>query len=345
MPTSRQVIYALLLTSTCVGAAPRTDLPSISFSHKDWELVCDNTRTCRAAGYHPEGDEPNATILLTRAACPNQPITIQLQLADDERRPLPAQVTMTIAQRPVGTVRLDPKSDTGTLNQAQVQALLPALLKDELVAWSANGTTWTISTAGANAVLLKMDEFQGRVDTPGALVRKGSKPEGNVLPAVAPQHITPAPVSHDKRPVALTAAQTRDLIAALRKTARDDSCELLNANTKEASELEIRRLTKDKLLVSHACWRAAYNTGDGYWTINAQPPYAPELVTTSATDYDNGVISSLQKGRGIGDCLGTATWTWDGHTFVQTSEAATGMCRQFPGGAWELPTLVTRVRK
>lgn len=345
MPTSRQVIYALLLTSTCVGAAPRTDLPSISFSHKDWELVCDNTRTCRAAGYHPEGDEPNATILLTRAAGPNQPITIQLQLADDERRPLPAQVTMTIAQRPVGTVRLDPKSDTGTLNQAQVQALLPALLKDELVAWTANGTTWTISTAGANAVLLKMDEFQGRVDTPGALVRKGSKPEGNVLPAVAPQHITPAPVSHDKRPVALTAAQTRDLIAALRKTARDDSCELLNANTKEASELEIRRLTKDKLLVSHACWRAAYNTGDGYWTINAQPPYAPELVTTSATDYDNGVISSLQKGRGIGDCLGTATWTWDGHTFVQTSEAATGMCRQFPGGAWELPTLVTRVRK
>ena len=345
MPTSRQVIYALLLTSTCVGAAPRTDLPSISFSHKDWELVCDNTRTCRAAGYHPEGDEPNATILLTRAAGPNQPITIQLQLADDERRPLPAQVTMTIAQRPVGTVRLDPKSDTGTLNQAQVQALLPALLKDELVAWTANGTTWTISTAGANAVLLKMDEFQGRVDTPGELVRKGSKPEGNVLPAVAPQHITPAPVSHDKRPVALTAAQTRDLIAALRKTARDDSCELLNANTKEASELEIRRLTKDKLLVSHACWRAAYNTGDGYWTINAQPPYAPELVTTSATVYDNGVISSLQKGRGIGDCLGTATWTWDGHTFVQTSEAATGMCRQFPGGAWELPTLVTRVRK
>jgi hypothetical protein len=345
MPTSRQLIYALLLTSTCAGAAPRTDLPSISFSHKDWELVCDNTRTCRAAGYHPEGDEPNATILLTRPAGPNQPITIQLQLADDERHPLPAQVTMTVAQRPVGTVRLDPKSDTGTLNQAQVQALLPALLKDELVAWSANGTTWTISTAGANAVLLKMDEFQGRVDTPGALVRKGSKPEGHVLPAVAPQHITPGRVSQDKRPVALTATQTRDLIAALRKTARDDSCELLNAKTDEAGELEIRRLTKEKLLVSHACWRAAYNTGDGYWVVNAQPPYTPVLVTTSATDYDNGVISSLQKGRGIGDCLGTATWTWDGRTFAQTSEATTGMCRQFPGGAWELPTLVTRVRK
>jgi hypothetical protein len=345
MPTPRQLTYALLLASTCVGAAHRTDLSSISFSRKDWELVCDNTRTCRAAGYHPEGDEPNATILLTRAAGPNQPVTIQLQLADDERHPLPGQVAMTIAQRTVGTVRLDSKSDIGVLSHEQVQALLPALLKDELVAWSANGITWTISTAGANAVLLKMDEFQGRVDTPGALVRKGSKPEGNVLPPVAPPHITLGPVSRDKRPIALTTAQTHDLIAALRKTAHDGSCELLDTQTDEAGKLEVLRLTKDKLLVSHPCWQAAYNTGDGYWVVDAQPPYAPVLVTTSATDYDNGVISSTQKGRGIGDCFGTATWTWDGRAFVQTSAATTGMCRQFPGGAWNLPTLVTRVHK
>lgn len=345
MPTPRQLTHLLLVASTCTGAAPRTDLSSLSFRYKDWELACDNTRTCRAAGYHPEGDEPNATILLTRAAGPDQPVSIQLQLADDERRPLPGQVAMTVGQRPLGTVRLDPKSNTGPLSQAQVHALLPALLTDELVAWSANGTTWTISTAGANAVLLKMDEFQGRPDTPGALVRKGSKPEGDVLPAVAPPNITRGPVSRDKRPVALTAAQTRDLMAALRKTARDGSCELLDAKTDEAGKLEVLRLTKDKLLVSHACWRAAYNMGDGYWVVNAQPPYAPVLVTTSATDYDGGVISSIQKGRGIGDCLGTATWTWDGRTFVQTSEATTGMCRQFLGGAWDLPTLVTRLRK
>jgi len=345
MPTTRQLIYALLVTSTYVGAAPRTDLPSISFSRKDWELACDNTRTCRAAGYHPEGDEPNATILLTRAAGPNQPVTIQLQLADDQHHPLPARVAMTIAQRPVGTVRVDPNSNTGSLSQVQAQALLPALQKDELVAWSADGTTWTISTAGANAVLLKMDEFQGRLDTPGALVRKGNKPEGNVLPAVTPPNITPGPVSRDKRAVTLSAAQARDLTAALRRTARDGSCELLDAKQDEAAELDIRKLTKDKLLVSHTCWQAAYNTGDGYWVANAQAPYAPVLVTTSATDYDDGVISSMQKGRGIGDCVGTATWTWNGHTFVQTSAATTGMCRGFPGGAWELPTLVTRIRK
>jgi hypothetical protein len=341
----RQLTYALLFASTVANAGPRTDLASLSFSHKDWELVCDNTRTCRAAGYHPEDDAPNASILLTRAAGPNQPVSIQLQLADDERHPVPGQLAMTVGRRPAGTVRIDPKSNTGTLSQAQIQPLLPALLHDAPIAWTASGTTWTISTAGANAVLLKMDEFQGRLDTPGALVRKGSKPEGNVLPAVAPSDITSGPVPRDKRPITLTAAQQRDLIAALRKTTVDGSCELLDAKSDDAGPLEVRRLTKDKLLVSHACWRAAYNTGDGYWVVNALPPYAPVLVTTSATDYDDGVISSTQKGRGIADCLGTASWTWDGRTFVQTSEATTGLCRQFPGGAWDLPTLVTRVHK
>jgi hypothetical protein len=345
MPTSRQLTYALLLAGTVANAAPRTDLPSLSFSHKDWELACDNTRTCRAAGYHPQDNEPNASILLTRAAGPNQPVSIQLQLADDERHPIPAQLAMAVARRAAGIVRIDTESNTGTLSEAQVQALLPALLKGDPVAWTANGTTWTISTAGANAVLLKMDEFQGRLDTPGALVRKGSKPEGNVLPAVAPPDITPGPVLHDQRPVALTAAQQRDLIAALRNTAVDGSCELLDAKPDEVGQLEVQRLTKDKLLVSHPCWRAAYNTGDGYWVANAQPPYAPVLVTTSATSYDDGVISSMQKGRGIADCLGTASWTWDGRSFVQTAAATTGMCRRFPGGAWDLPSLVTRIRK
>jgi hypothetical protein len=87
--------------------------------------------------------------------------------------------------------------------------------------WTADGTTWTVSTSGANAVLLKMDEFQGRLDTPGALVRKGSKPESNVLPPLAPPEITAGTVNPDSKPIKLTAAQTRDLTAALRTTIKD----------------------------------------------------------------------------------------------------------------------------
>lgn len=346
MPKPRALILALLVASAAAGAYPRSDLPSISFNHKDWELACDNTRTCRAAGYHKENDEPNATVLLMRAAGPNQPVTAELQLADDDRRPAPDQLTMTVDGNALGTVGIDPKSNIGKLSDAQVKALLPALLKDGHIAWSVNGTTWTISTDGANAVLLKMDEFQGRLGTPGALVRKGTNPESNVLPPLAPPEIKAGVVSPDTQPVELTTAQTRDLMAALRKTVKDGSCGLVDTKHVDTGTLDVRHLTHDKLLVSHPCWTAAYNTGDGYWVVDAKPPYSAVLVTTSATDYADGVISSAQKGRGIGDCFGSATWTWDGRSFAQTSAATTGMCRQIAaGGAWNLPTLVTHVRK
>lgn len=343
----RHLTYALLVTGSAAGAYPRSDLPSLSFTHKDWELVCDNTRTCRAAGYHAEDDTaPNATVLLTRAAGPNKPVTVELQLADDEKHPPTSPLQMTIDGVQLGEVAVDLSNNIGTLSPAQANALVAAVLRDGKIAWKAGKTTWTISAAGANAVLLKMDDFQGRLGTPGAIVRRGNKPEATVLPPLPLPEVKAAPVLPGKTPVALTPAQTRDLTAALRKTITDDSCELLDAKRNEAGKLEVSRLTADKWLVSHTCWMAAYNTGDGYWVINATPPYAPVLVTTLASDYDNGVISSSQKGRGIGDCFGSAEWTWDGRTFSQTLQETSGMCRQIAaGGAWHLPTLVTRVIK
>jgi hypothetical protein len=211
---------------------------------------------------------------------------------------------MSIDGRVLGTVRTDPKSSILTLTEAQVRALLPALLKDRRIAWTGKGTTWTVSTAGANAVLLKMDEFQGRLGTPGALVRKGSQPESNVLPPLPAPEVQAGVVSQDKNSIKLTAAQTHELQAALRKTVKEGDCELLDSTSDTAGRLEVRRFTKDKLLVSHTCWIAAYNTGDGYSVVDAKPPYSAALVTT------------------------------------------TGICRQItPGGAWDLPMLVTHVRK
>jgi len=343
----RRLTYALLFASAAASAYPRSDLPSLSFTHKDWELACDNTRTCRAAGYHSDEDDgPKATVLLTRAAGPNQRISAELQLADDERHPPEGSLEMTVDGKRLGEVTLGSKNNIGKLSTAQANALVAAVLRNGKVAWKSGKTTWTISTAGANAVLLKMDDFQGRLETPGALVRRGDKPEAAVLPPLSLPEIKAAPVSVDKKPIALTSAQTRELMTALRKTINDDSCDLLRASGAEAGELEVNRLTSEKWIVSHACWMAAYNTGDGFWVVNAKPPYSPVLVTTVASGYQDGVIFSAQKGRGIGDCFGTAEWVWDGRTFSQTLEETSGMCRQISlGGAWHLPTLATRVIK
>jgi hypothetical protein len=53
----------------------------IAFEHGDWMLACDNTRTCRAAGYQKEaGDTLPVSILLTRLAGPRQTVTGELML-------------------------------------------------------------------------------------------------------------------------------------------------------------------------------------------------------------------------------------------------------------------------
>ena len=102
-----------------------------------------------------------------------------------------------------------------------------------------------------------------------------------------------------------------------------------------AGKLEAHLLTKDKLLASN-----------GDRVVTKKPPYSAVPVTTSATDYDDGVITSFQKGRGIADCVATATWTRGGRTFAQTCDKTSGTCRQLtPRGAWDLPTLVTNVRQ
>jgi hypothetical protein len=68
-------------------------------------------------------------------------------------------------------------------------------------------------------------------------------------------------------------------------------------------------------------------------------------VTTSATDYSNGKLTSVQKGRGIGDCLSKTDWVWTGKAFEKSHESTTGMCRLIEvGGAWQLPTYVTEVK-
>jgi hypothetical protein len=80
--------------------------------------------------------------------------------------------------------------------------------------------------------------------------------------------------------------------------------------------------------------------------VNAQPPYAPVYVTNLGTGYAQGTISSSQRGRGIGDCMSSDSWTWDGRSFVHTESLTTGMCKHIaPGGAWELPTLVVKVKE
>lgn len=324
------------------------------FSHVDWELACDNTRTCRAAGYQKGEEAPPVSVLLTRKAGAGTPVTGQLavDITDEaalKKLPATLHLAMKVNGQPLGTVPLPKDGLRGPLSAAQVQALLEALTRSSSIEWSLGSLRWQLSDKGASAVLLKMDDVQKRLGTAGALARKGAAAESGVLPPLPAPVVAVAPLAKPRAEDAQWLKKTpAGLLAALRASLpRDDAaaCPSL-VETKDADvALDVQRLSDTRLLVSTSCWSAAYNSGEGMWLTNDKPPFKAELVTASASDYKDGFIYAAQRGRGLGDCWALEQWAWDGRRFVHAKEATTGLCRGMPGGAWELPTLVTDVRR
>lgn len=323
------------------------------FSHHDWELACDNTRTCRAAGYQRDGDSPAVSVLLTRKAGPHEPVAGELRIGEldgDAADSLASEgrLSLHIDGDFVGRVELAPGTLSAELSDREMAALLPALRRDSVIEWVAGDSRWRLSDTGAAAVLLKMDDYQGRVGTPGAMVRQGSRREEDVLPPLPAPVIIAVPVAESgaaDRP--LTSATLQEVREVLRATLEHvDECFGLAAPEDGGRELTASRLSGSRWLVSTLCWQAAYNMGEGYWVINDVPPYEPVLITTSGSWYDEGTITAAHKGRGIGDCWSRDDWTWDGEQFIHTASFSTGMCRLVAaGGAWTLPTRVTEIRR
>ena len=331
--TSTLVFSALMLTTAFHAQAAESDPPS--FSYKDWEIACDNTRTCRAAGYQSEaGNSEPASILLTRSAGPSTAVEIDLQVGGEKevRGPLDLKV---------GTVQVrDLKADMARLGQAQARSLLPQLMRaEQAVVTSAGGERWVVSLLGLNAVLLKMDEAQGRVDTPGALVKRGGKSESSVLLPL------PVPVVKAVRPVATRpgdAALAARIFPKLDLREAKESCN--QAERIDAKALTVDRLTDAKVLVSLECGTGAYNDQSFLWIADDKPPHAIRRIeATGGLDAKDGSLTSVQKGRGIADCVWLQEAHFDGQGFVRTREEGDTMCRGFAGGAWSLPRYVSRV--
>lgn len=347
-------IAALLLAGSFISSAMAQE-EGVSFAHKNWELVCDNTHTCRAAGYSNSEEGSTGSVLITRLAGPGTQPTGAVTLADIESKessPVP-KLTLWINDKLMGSVQ--PTQDgIWHLSTSQTQALLKTVNGSGKVEFKGGPVSFVLSGDGATAVLLKMDDVQGRIGTPGALTKKGDKPESSV-PAAIPAPVIQWVKVSDVPERLLTAPEIAALKPKLLAMLKPDDCEHLWFDLKNNSDLgtsadhedalTLTPLGNDHALISTLCWRAAYNQGYGYWVIDRALKAAPVLVTNSASGYSQGVISLGQRGRGLGDCFSTARWLWDGETFRKSREATTGMCSYIHlGGTWDLPTFVTEVK-
>jgi hypothetical protein len=310
-----------------------------SFSHKDWDLVCDNTLTCRAAGYSPEGTEQAASVLLMRKAGPGTPLDNRVRLAESEDgQSADDAPQLMVANQSFGM--LQPADDGAWLmNGRQLDAFMAALHSGSAIGFRDARGTYPLSGAGSSAVLLKMDDLQGRVGTRGALIRPGTRDESGVRQPNSAAVVAKAPVV-DKESRAMTTAEIAQIKPKLiSRIEASGDCD----DEWMGEHWYFARLDDRYGLAGASCWRGAYNSGDIWFVIDNESHEPVQLVTTGATSYQQGTLDLYQKGRGLGDCMRFASWTWNGQRFVASSDGDTGRCMMIrPGGAWMLPTLVTR---
>ena len=357
----KQKTLALLFAAPVAAFA----LDGIDFEQGDWQIVCDNSGTCRAAGYQSdEGDDhPPVSVQFTRKAGEKESVQGAISLLDANSESAPAQVEMQIDGKSVANITL--KDDgSASLDQAQTGALLAAVQKkNSKITFRENAkkTQWRLSTVGANAVLLKMDDFQERVNTASALIKRGNHENAVLSPAALPviKAVTPSQdTPRELKKSDADFATMKKLLAAhyisedeyLNLSEKDDHFDRCPHDAERGIDSENAVITlyplDDKHYLSESpCWFSAYNVGNLYTLVSRDLKTIEKTYDNRLNSYDEktGILHGSQKTRGIGDCWSIITYQWDGKDFVKSYLEPSSLCKGFAGGAWEQPQYLTTI--
>jgi hypothetical protein len=315
----------LLLLLVAAAGAPH---PSPLKVYQDWIVGCDNGRACHAVALLPESGE-GATMAVKRGPEPGAVAKIDFTLdgvgaaalaADGKKLP----------------VRIVADENGASVAAADVPAVIAALRSAHALTIldAKGGSLGDVSLAGASAALLYMDDQQKRVGTVTALARPGPKPASAVLPPLALPVVPAAPAGAGP-PLTLTAART----AALR---REQHC--LIEDVGGPAEIETYKLDGDRTLVLLSCGSGAYNLSmvpliaqhmggrieiapAGFDTPPEQGEEGPPTLVNPDWDPRTRLLSSLAKGRGIGDCGVHQNYAWDGARFRLVEQNEMSECR------------------
>lgn len=311
---------------------------------KDWTAVCSNLGDCTAFGFSEEGADTDAYLKIARQAGPAaQPqVTIVYDSADSQ----PAQTwTLTLDGKPIAGIGPmhavgSENGARGALSGAAAETLIAALRNGQKLELNADGKLLeAVSLAGSAAILLWVDDQQGRVGTVTALVRKGSAPAASVHPRLAPPLVTAGP------PASQAGLPKRAPKAVL---ARDAMCDQGSHPTDV-----IVRLAPGVVLWGPECNSGVYNQVNDFYLGDehagqlrpARFPEPPGSAPPADTDdgdalmnvqYDakTQTLSSFSKGRGIGDCGAMDAWVWTGKDFALARESSMPECRGVVPDDW-----------
>ena len=335
----------LLLTLLPV-AAMATSIKGIG-NYQDWDLVCDNTGTCRMAGYQDESSDP-VSILFTRAAGENAAVEGKFTILPFGEADRDVQVGQDIEiwlnGKSLGTVKHISDDAPDKLTEEQTKALLSGLKKESEIRLTYGKTTLKVSDKGAAAAMLKMDEFQQRLNTPSALIRQGQEKHAVLAPKVEPK-IDAVSVNNRKTIELKHGEKQFNHVLALLRKAHDGCVD----EDLESQDITIYPLTQNKVLAEALCARAAYQYTNYYAVLDDKLSKVEQVLADQYNEagYDEkqgyAFVRGIYKGRVIGDCWNSEDAVWNGKIFIRTSEWTTGSCKGFTGGAWQLPIFVSDI--
>lgn len=345
--TSLPLLVSLALAPIASAAEP----VGTSFVDGDGVMACDNTRTCRLAAYGPLAPLM-LSVLLERAGGPQTAVTARLSMAegaeDAPRTPaaVPPEGTLRLRVdgRDLGAIGHSDALDLGLeLPSRYVAAMIDALVSGKRIQMSdASGHAWPLSDRGIRTLLLKMDEAQGRLDTPGALVRKGSQPESKVPAAVAAPPLKAPPLLVEAHDTDGQLAERTDLLQQLQPVAAArNACEQMSSR-----QLRIERVDATHVLALLNCATDRHIVPAGTWLIRDRPPFAPKLLSSTPLFplYPHAVFLEEEFVAGTDACGTSRHWAWDGTRLSLSAEFIGHSCTGPSRRHWQLPIYVTDVR-
>ena len=345
----------LLLTLLPV-AAMATSIKGIGENYQDWDLVCDNTGTCRMAGYQEgDGSEHPVSILFTRAAGENAVVEGKLTilpLGDDRDIQVGQDIEIWLNGKSLGKVKHISDDVPDKLTEEQTKALLSGLKKESEIRLTYGKTTLKVSDKGAAAAMLKMDEFQQRLNTPSALIRQGQEKHAVLAPQAAPKIQVAYIKNPSKTELKRGEKQFNAVLALLRKSADSsaiDYCVSLQDDS-EQKTITLYSLTHGKVLAEAVCigGSAAYT---GYYAVMDNKLSKVEQVLEDQytfARYDEKlnalIVEGSYKSSGLAESWYGYEAAWNGKTFITTAEYTSGSGKGFIGSAWGgLPTFVSEI--
>ena len=335
----------LLLTLLPV-AAMATSIKGIG-NYQDWDLVCDNTGTCRMAGYQDESSDP-VSILFTRAAGENAAVEGKFTILPfgeaDHDVQVGQDIEIWLNGKSLGKVKHISDDAPDKLTEEQTKALLSGLKKESEIRLTYGKTTLKVSDKGAAAAMLKMDEFQQRLNTPSALISQGQEKHAVLAPKVEPK-IDAVSVKNRKTTELKLGEKQYDNVLALLRKAHDGCVD----EDLESQDITIYPLTHNKVLAEALCFKGAYQGTNYYAVLDDKLSKVEQVLAEQYNEagYDEkqgyAFVRGSYKGRALGDCWAGQDAVWNGKIFIRTSEWTTGSCKGLPGGTWQLPIFVSNV--